>query len=119
MGGVPVSSVAEFFAALDTDAPGEPVALSVAHKDELQIAAVTLGRRPKDGNPFARLAEVNPGTSDAPSQYPLVPQLPGFSFPNARQWSIWIGSSVLDSAAVVVKPKPPAPFLETGALICA
>ena len=82
--GVPVDSVAEFFAELDRYGAGDPVTFNVVRRGGGVEVAVTLGEWPAEGNPF-----INSPTQslEGPKQavkprYPLVPHVPGFPFPD-------------------------------------
>ena len=82
--GVPVTSTAGFFAEIDRFQPQDQVVLDVVRKGvEVQVP-VTLAEWPTGVNPFIDAQDFDPRTLDGTSrpQYPLVPEIPGFSFPN-------------------------------------
>jgi S1-C subfamily serine protease len=82
--GVPVTSTAGFFAEIDRFQPLDQVVLGVVRKGvEVQVP-VTLAEWPVGINPFVGAQDFDPRVMDGASQpqYPLVPQIPGFSFPN-------------------------------------
>lgn len=82
--GVLVASTATFLAEIDRHRPQDRVLLSVVRKGvELEVA-VTLAPWPVGGNPFANSPDFDPLDRNWQSQppYPLVPQVPGFTFPN-------------------------------------
>ena len=81
--GVAVTSAAGFFAEIDRHLPGDETALSVVRKGVEIEAVVTLAEWPASGNPFVNSANVDPsGRDGAAPQYPFVPRVPGFSFPD-------------------------------------
>ena len=82
--GVPVTKLAGFFAELDKHTPGEPIALSVVRKGVQEEVLLALDRWPVGGNPFTTSPDVDPRVlaGSAATQYPFIPQLPGFSFPD-------------------------------------
>ena len=82
--GVPVTSTAGLFAEIDRFQPQDQVVLSVVRKGVGIQVPVTLAEWPVGVNPFIDGQDFDPRALDGMSrpQYPLVPQIPGFSFPN-------------------------------------
>ncbi len=80
----PVATLAEFFAELDKHAPGEQIALSVVRKGVEEKVLLELARWPVGENPFTTSPDVDPRSlaGAAATQYPFIPPLPGFPFPD-------------------------------------
>ena len=78
----PAYGLAEFFAEVDRHSPGDTITLNVRRKLREIEVPVTLDRWPDEGNPFVNSPEVGPGEGESVPQYPFVPSLPGFSFPD-------------------------------------
>ena len=81
---VPVTTLAGFFAELDKHTPGEQIALSVVRKGVEEKLLIVLDRWPVGDNPFTTSPDVDPRklAGAAATQYPFIPPLPGFSFPD-------------------------------------
>ncbi|GEM_PF-377178 len=82
--GVPVESLAGFFAELDRHQPGTEVSLTVYRGPGKGQIVVKLGEWPAGGNPFVNSPTLPPQESEGTQKlrYPLVPNVPGFAFPD-------------------------------------
>ena len=81
---VPVTTLPGFFAELDKHVPGEQMALSVVRRGAEQKIFIALDRWPVGENPFTTSRDVDPRdlAGAAATQYPFIPPLPGFPFPD-------------------------------------
>ena len=81
---VAVTTLAEFFAQLDKHSPGEQFSLSVVRRGVEDQVLIALDRWPVGENPFTTSEDVDPRklAGAAATQYPFIPPLPGFPFPD-------------------------------------
>lgn len=79
-----VDTLSVFFAELDKHAPGEQMTLTVVRKGVAEKILITMEPWPVEDNPFTTSPDVDPRklAGTAATQYPFIPPLPGFSFPD-------------------------------------
>lgn len=87
--GIPVDSLSGFFAELDRHLPGTDVPLTVYRGSGKGKIVVTLGDWPAGENPFAKYPTFPvPGSAGThATRYPMIPNVPGFAFPDLFPYS--------------------------------